>query len=114
MGKTMVFLSIMGAQEEQKALMHDLFADADWEASRVLAGMDQVDDFYMQSNAQVKLNSWSKGLIRDARYCPSPISGMGTAEWARPSLSLACASLLARSRSVELITKRLLRDMKDS
>ena len=91
-GKTMVFLSIMGAsdnlrnysrltQEEQKALMHDLFADAGWEASRVLAGMDEADDFYMQSNAQVKLNSWSRGrmgVIGDAAYCPSPISGMGT------------------------------------
>ena len=90
--KTMAFLSIMGAsdklanyskltQKEQKALMHDLFADAGWEASRVLAGMDNADDFYMQSNAQVKLDSWSRGrmgLIGDAAYCPSPISGMGT------------------------------------
>ena len=61
--------------------MHDLFADAGWEASRVLAGMDTADDFYMQSNAQVKLDSWSRGrmgVIGDAAYCPSPISGMGT------------------------------------
>lgn len=92
-GKTMVFLAIMSTtseklqnhsslpQLEQKSLMHDLFADAGWEASRVLAGMDHCDDFYMQSNAQVKLDSWSKGrmgLIGDAAYCPSPISGMGT------------------------------------
>lgn len=91
-GKTIVLLGIMGAsdklhnhskltQEEQKALMHDLFADAGWEASRVLAGMDKADDFYMQSNAQVKLDGWSKGrmgVIGDAAYCPSLISGMGT------------------------------------
>lgn len=32
---------------EQKALMHELFADADWEAERVLAGMDTAEDFYM-------------------------------------------------------------------
>lgn len=92
-GKTMVFLAIMSStsetlqnharlsQPEQKALMHDLFADAGWEAPRVLAAMDDADDFYMQSNAQVKLDRWSKGrmaVIGDAAYCPSPISGMGT------------------------------------
>ena len=61
--------------------MHDLFADAGWETPRLLAGMDDSDDFYMQSVAQVKLESWSKGrmgLVGDAAYCPSPISGMGT------------------------------------
>lgn len=91
-GGTMAFLSIMGTSdklkhhsrlspEEQKALMHDLFADAGWETPRLLAGMDDSDDFYMQSVAQVKLESWSKGrmgLVGDAAYCPSPISGMGT------------------------------------
>ena len=91
-GRTMVFLSIMGASDklhnhsklspaEQKELMHELFADAGWEASRVLAGMDHTDDFYMSATAQVKLPSWSKGrmgVVGDAAYCPSPISGMGT------------------------------------
>ena len=68
---------------EQKALMRSIFADAGWEALRVLAGMDAADDFYMQAVAQVKMRSesWSKGrvtLLGDAAFCPSPISGMGT------------------------------------
>ena len=103
-GRLMAFLAIMSttsdelrnharlSQPEQKALMHELFADAGWEASRVLAGMDDADDFYMQSNAQVTLDSWSKGrmaVIGDAAYCPSPISGMGT------SVALVGAYVLA-------------------
>ena len=66
--------------------MRSLFADAGWEADRVLAGMDEADDFYMQAVAQARIpqssdSSWSKGrvaLLGDAAFCPSPISGMGT------------------------------------
>lgn len=62
--------------------MHNLFSDTGWEATRVLAGMDAADDFYMQEVAQVKMeDSWSRGrmaVLGDAAYCPSPISGMGT------------------------------------
>lgn len=78
---------------EQKAMMHDLFVDAGWEASRVLAGMDSADDFYMQEVAQVKMDEcWSRGrmaVLGDAAYCPSPISGMGT------SVAVVGAYLLA-------------------
>jgi 2-polyprenyl-6-methoxyphenol hydroxylase-like FAD-dependent oxidoreductase len=68
---------------EQKALMHELFQDAGWEAPRVLADMDTADDFYLSEVAQVKIDetSWANGrmaVLGDAAYCPSPISGMGT------------------------------------
>ena len=90
--QTMAFLSIMGAEDkllnsgklplaEQKALWHGLFADAGWEMPRVLAGLDEADDFYSSFNAQVKLDRWSKGrmsTVGDTAYCPCPISGMGT------------------------------------
>lgn len=99
----MVFLSIMGTSEklqnhsklsqaEQKARMHEFFADSGWGASRVLAGMDKTYEFYMSSIARVKLDSWSKGrmgLIGDAAYCPSPISGTG------PSVAIVGAYVLA-------------------
>lgn len=65
----------------QKKLMRELFTDAGWEATRVLRGMDDATDFYMQEIAQVKMPVWSKGrvaLLGDAAYCPSPISGVGT------------------------------------
>ncbi|KAK0109705.1 hypothetical protein ONS95_002384 [Cadophora gregata] len=66
---------------EQKQKMHEMFSDAGWEAKRVLEGMDNAEDFYMQEIAQVKMTRWSQGrvvLLGDAGYCPSPISGMGT------------------------------------
>lgn len=69
------------SQAEQKEYWSRQFNDAGWEAERVLKGMEQADDFYMQKIAQVKAPSWSKGrtaLVGDAGYCPSPITGMGT------------------------------------
>lgn len=82
----------------QKTLMRSLFADAGWEAQRVLAGMDTATDFYMQEVAQVRIPdstrscTWSRGrtaLLGDAAYCPSPISGMGT------TVAIAGAYILA-------------------
>lgn len=91
-GATRAFLSIMTTSEQlkthaklspdkQKELLHALFANAGWEAPRVLAEMDKAPDFYMQTVAQVKMNHWSRGrvaVVGDAGYCPSPITGMGT------------------------------------
>ena len=70
----------------QKALFRDLFADSGWEVDRVLKGMDDSDDFYMQEVAQVQLSpavepphrAWSRERVvclGDAGYCPSPITG---------------------------------------
>lgn len=65
---------------QQKYFWTQLFADAGWEATRVLHHLASADDFHMQRIAQVKSTSWSSGrvvLVGDAGYCPSPISGMG-------------------------------------
>lgn len=65
----------------QKALVQELFQDADWEVSRILKGMHESEDFYMQHIAQVRLNRWSSGrvtVVGDAGYAPSPVTGMGT------------------------------------
>lgn len=65
----------------QQALLQELFEDGDWETSRVLKGMHESDDFYLQHAAQVKLDRWSSGrvtMVGDAGYAPSPFSGMGT------------------------------------
>lgn len=65
----------------QKALVQELFQDVDWESARLLKGMHESDDFYMQHVAQVKLDKWSKGrvaLVGDAGFAPSPFTGMGT------------------------------------
>lgn len=65
----------------QKRVVQDLFHDADWEIDRILKGMHQSEDFYMQHIAQVRLDRWSSGrvtVIGDAGYAPSPFTGMGT------------------------------------
>lgn len=65
----------------QKNFLRGLFAGAGWETPRVLAGLDQTDDFYFDVLRQVKMPRWSKGtvvLAGDAAWCATPISGMGT------------------------------------
>ena len=66
---------------EQKRLVQEIFQDAGWEISRLLKGMHESDDFYMQQVGQVRLNRWSSGrvtVVGDAGYAPSPFTGMGT------------------------------------
>ena len=65
----------------QKALLQELFHDAGWEAPRILKGMHESDEFYMQDIGQVRLNRWSSGrvtVVGDAGYAPSPYSCIGT------------------------------------
>ncbi|TVY29824.1 Uncharacterized protein LHYA1_G002019 [Lachnellula hyalina] len=98
MGRTRAFLSLIAysasderlvqlgkaAREgipEQKAVVQELFQDGDWEIQRMLEGMHESDDFYMQYIGQVRLDRWSSGrvtVVGDAGYAPSPFSGMGT------------------------------------
>lgn len=78
--------------DEQKALLRRTFADAGWEAPRVLAGLADATDMYFESIGQVRAPRWSRGrgaLLGDAGYCASPISGMST------SLALVGAYVLA-------------------
>ena len=65
----------------QKASLRDTFADAGWEAPRVLAAMDEAQDFYFEVLRQVRMPRWSKGrvaLVGDAAWCATPLAGMGT------------------------------------
>ncbi|KAL8815016.1 MAG: hypothetical protein Q9191_008495, partial [Dirinaria sp. TL-2023a] len=67
----------------QKALLQELFQDAGWEIPRILQGMHESDDLYMQHIAQVRLDRWSSSsgrvtVVGDAGYAVSPFAGMGT------------------------------------
>jgi len=67
--------------KEQKEWLAKQFEGAGWMTERMVKGMMDTDEFYMQQIAQVKMPEWSKGrvgLLGDAGYCPSPISGVGT------------------------------------
>jgi 2-polyprenyl-6-methoxyphenol hydroxylase-like FAD-dependent oxidoreductase len=100
LGTTRAFLSFQQApcgyeklaQDEQKSLLRQIFADAGWETPRVLAALEEATDLYLDAVGQVKMPRWFKGriaLVGDAAYCASPISGMGT------SLGLCGAYVLA-------------------
>lgn len=65
---------------EQMQFLREHFDDFGWEAQELLKWMPNNSDFYFDSVAQVKMNSWTKGrvaLIGDAGYCASPLSGQG-------------------------------------
>lgn len=67
--------------DEQKAWLADHFADAGWEAPRVLAGLETTEDLYFDVLRQVRMERWSNGrviLTGDAAWCATPIAGIGT------------------------------------
>ena len=53
----------MPAIEEQRRRLHEVFADAGWEAARVLEGIDTADDLYSESIGQVRAPRWSAGRV---------------------------------------------------
>lgn len=66
---------------ERKALLHRVFDDAGWECPQILRAMDGIDDIYMDSVSQIRMDTWSKGrvmLIGDAAACASLLAGEGT------------------------------------
>jgi 2-polyprenyl-6-methoxyphenol hydroxylase-like FAD-dependent oxidoreductase len=78
--------------DEQRAFLREHFADAGWQAQRVLDALDDADDMYTETLGQVLAERWSRGrfaLVGDAAWCAAPVSGMGT------SLSLVGAYVLA-------------------
>jgi 2-polyprenyl-6-methoxyphenol hydroxylase-like FAD-dependent oxidoreductase len=67
-----------GGPDAQKSFLHSYFADAGWQAERILAGMDKSSDFYMSRAAYVKLPQWTQNravLLGDAAFATF---GVGT------------------------------------
>ena len=67
--------------DTQKELWVSKFTNTGWQAERVVQGIRQTSDFYMQKLAQIRMDRWTKGrvaLVGDAGYCPTPLTGMGT------------------------------------
>ncbi|MEN8650447.1 FAD-dependent monooxygenase [Streptomyces sp. 21So2-11] len=78
--------------DRQKKLVAEALSSLGWETPRLLRAMHTAPDFYFDSMAQIRMDSWSKGrvtLLGDAGYCASPLSGQGT------SLALVGAYVLA-------------------
>jgi 2-polyprenyl-6-methoxyphenol hydroxylase-like FAD-dependent oxidoreductase len=78
--------------EAQKRLLREQMAGFGWETQRILAHLDDAHDFYLDQVAQVVMDRWSSGrvgLIGDAAFSASPMSGAGT------GLALVGAYMLA-------------------
>ena len=78
--------------EAQKRLLREQMAGFGWETSRILEHLDDAPDFYLDQVAQVVMDRWSNGrvgLLGDAAFSASPMSGGGT------GMALVGAYLLA-------------------
>ncbi|MQY31440.1 FAD-dependent monooxygenase [Nocardia aurantia] len=67
--------------EAQKRLLRERMSGMGWLAPRILAHLDDTPDFYLDQVAQVVMDRWSDGrvgLIGDAAFSSSPLSGQGT------------------------------------
>jgi 2-polyprenyl-6-methoxyphenol hydroxylase-like FAD-dependent oxidoreductase len=76
----------------QKRLLRERTAGLGWLSPRLLAQLDDTPDFYLDQVAQVVMDHWSSGrvgLLGDAAFSSSPMSGQGT------GLALVGAYLLA-------------------
>lgn len=78
--------------EAQKRLLREQVTGLGWLTPRLLAHLDDTPDFYLDQVAQVVMDRWSSGrvgLLGDAAFSASPMSGAGT------GLALVGAYLLA-------------------
>ncbi|MFJ9818545.1 FAD-dependent monooxygenase [Streptomyces sp. NPDC101151] len=65
----------------QQAVLTQEFRGNGWQSDQLLREMRYAPDFYFDSVAQVRMETWSRGrvaLVGDAAYCPSSLSGMGS------------------------------------
>lgn len=85
------------SNSEQKAILKDKLSGAGWEAERLMEEIEKNDDVYFDGISQVHAPSWfdgRAGMIGDAAYCPTPLTGMGT------TLAIVGAYLLAGELSL--------------
>lgn len=79
-------------RQTQEELLRREFADAGWQAQRLLDAMDEAPDFYFHVIEQIKMSKWSNSrvvCVGDAAYAPTPLTGIGT------SLAITGAYVLA-------------------
>jgi len=65
---------------QQRRLIREAFANAEWEAPGLLDQADLDPNFYFDTVSQVVMQNWSRGrvaFVGDAAYCASPFSGAG-------------------------------------
>lgn len=84
---------------EQKKILQEKLSGAGWEAHRLAEEVEKNDDVYFDGVSQVHAPRWfdgRAGMIGDAAYCPTTLTGMGT------TLAIVGAYLLAGELSRNL------------
>ncbi|MET3424865.1 2-polyprenyl-6-methoxyphenol hydroxylase-like FAD-dependent oxidoreductase [Actinoplanes tereljensis] len=77
---------------EALAKVRERYADAGWEAPRILDAFDTSDDVYIDQLTQIRMTTWHRGrvvLAGDAGWCVTPMGGGGA------SLALTSGYVLA-------------------
>jgi len=77
---------------EQKKILKEKLSGAGWEEKRLTEEIEKSDDVYFDGISQIHAPRWFNGrtgMIGDAAYCPTPLTGMGT------TLAIVGAYLLA-------------------
>ncbi|CAF1121379.1 unnamed protein product [Adineta ricciae] len=67
--------------DQQKELLNQAFADARFEAPRLLQDLMDKNEYYFGAIEQVKMRGWSQGqaaVVGDAGYCFTLVTGIGT------------------------------------
>ncbi len=80
------------SNNEQKKILIEKLSGAGWEEERLKEEIKKNDDVYFDGISQVHAPRWFNGrtgMIGDAAYCPTPLTGMGT------TLAIVGAYLLA-------------------
>ncbi|KAF2631796.1 FAD/NAD(P)-binding domain-containing protein [Macroventuria anomochaeta] len=68
-------------RQKQEGLVRQEFADAGWQAKRLLDAMSEAPDFYFQTIQQINMEKWSDNRVvclGDTAFAPTPLTGMGT------------------------------------
>lgn len=68
--------------EQALQIVRERSAGMGWEVPRLVAAIDASSDLFLDTFSQVVLDTWTRGrvaLLGDAGFCPSPLSGQGTA-----------------------------------
>jgi 2-polyprenyl-6-methoxyphenol hydroxylase-like FAD-dependent oxidoreductase len=77
---------------EQKKILKEKLDGAGWEEKRLKEEIEKNDEVYFDGISQIHAPRWFNGragMIGDAAYCPTPLTGMGT------TLAIVGAYLLA-------------------
>ena len=68
-------------RSDQVRLIREMYSGVGWELPRLLDGLENADDLYLDSISQVRMPNWTRGrvtLVGDAGYSPGPAVGGGT------------------------------------